>query len=89
MKCSEIERGSYGSEGVHYFGNTFNSVIYAFLLLYLCILFVMYDLFFVFCFIVLYSVSCFCSAYCVCNCVLYCCHRVSTQIQLVNISILT
>jgi len=52
----------------------FNFVNYAFLLLCLCILIVMYVLFCVFCFIVL-----FCVLF-VCKCVMYYCHRVSTQL---------
>jgi hypothetical protein len=58
----------------------FNCVNYVFLLLCLCILIVMYIIFCVFCFIVL-----FCVLF-VCKCVLYYCHRVSTQSQLTNIS---
>ena len=58
----------------------FNFVNYALLLLCLCILIVIYVLFCVMCFIVL-----FCSLF-VCKCVLYYCHRVSTQLQLTNIS---
>jgi predicted PurR-regulated permease PerM len=58
----------------------FNFVNYVFLLLYLCILIVMYVLFCVFCFI-----ASFCVLF-VCKCVLNYCHRVSTQLQLTNIS---
>jgi len=54
----------------------FNFVNYVFLLLCLRILIVMYVLFWVFCFIVL-----FCVLF-VCKCVLYYCHRVSTQLHL-------
>ena len=57
-----------------------NFVNYVFLLLCLCILIVMYVLFCVLCFIVS-----FCVLF-VCKCVLYCCYRVSTQLQLTNIS---
>ena len=56
----------------------FNFVNYVFVLL--CILIVMYVLFWVFCFIVL-----FCVLF-VCKCVLYYCHRVSTQLQVTNLS---
>jgi len=53
-----------------------------FLLLCLCIVIVMYVPFCIFCFIVL-----FCVLF-VCKCVLYYCHRLSTKLQLINISIL-
>ena len=59
----------------------FNFVNYVFLLLCLCIIIiVMYVPLWVFCFIVLFYVLF------VCKCVLYYCHRVSTQLQLTNIS---
>jgi len=54
----------------------FNFVNYVFLLLCLCILIVMYVPFWVFCFIVLLCVLF------VSKCLLYYCHRVSTQLQL-------
>jgi uncharacterized membrane protein HdeD (DUF308 family) len=53
----------------------FNCVNYVFLLLCLCILIVMYVTLSVFCFIVLFGILF------VCKCVLYYCHRVSTQLQ--------
>jgi len=52
----------------------------AYVLLFLCILIVMYVPFKVFCFFVL-----FCLLF-VCKCVLYVCHRVSTLLQLTTIS---
>jgi hypothetical protein len=58
----------------------FNFVNYVFLLLCLCILFVMYVLFCVFCFIVLFCVLFLCKR------VMFNCHRMSTQLQLTNIS---
>ena len=58
----------------------FNFVNYVFLLLCLCILIVTYVLFCVFPFIVS-----FCVLF-VCKCVLYYCHRVSTKLQLTNLS---
>ena len=50
--------------------------VYVFIFLCACILIVMNVLFWVFCFIVLLCVLI------VCKCVLYYCHRVSTQLQL-------
>jgi hypothetical protein len=58
----------------------FNFVNYVFLLLCLCILIVIYVLFWIFCFIVFFCVLL------LCKCVLYYCHRVTTQLQLKNIS---
>ena len=58
----------------------FNFVYYAFLLLFLCILIVMYVRFRIFCFILLLYVLF------LCKCVLYYCHRVAPQLQLTNIS---
>jgi hypothetical protein len=77
---------SFGSTSYHCtrtYGCTFcmllfNFVNYVLLLLCLCILIVMCVLFCVFSFIVLFYVLF------VCKCVLYCCHRVTTQLQLTN-----
>jgi hypothetical protein len=57
----------------------FNFVNYVFLLLCLCIIFVMYVPFCAICFIVL-----FCVLF-ACKFVLYYCHRVPNQLQLTNI----
>jgi hypothetical protein len=54
----------------------FNFVNYIFLLLYLCILTVIYVLFWVFCFNVLLCILF------VCKCVLYYCNRESNKLQL-------
>jgi hypothetical protein len=58
----------------------FNFINYVLLLLCFRILIVMYVLFCVFCFIVLFYVVF------VCKCVMYYCHRASTQLLLTNIS---
>ena len=57
----------------------FNFLNYVFLLLCLCIRIVNYVPFCIFCFIVL-----FCVLF-VCKCVLYCCHRVTAQLQLTDV----
>jgi len=66
----------------------FNFVSSVFLLLCLCILVVIFM--FSYCYVMFYSVYSFplcCSAYYfMCKCVMYCSHRVSTQLQLTNIS---
>jgi hypothetical protein len=58
-----------------------NMNIYVFLHLCLCIFVIMYIPFWLFCFTVL-----FCVLF-VCNCILYYCHWLSTQLQLTNISL--
>jgi len=66
----------------------FNFVNRLFLLLCLCILIVIFM--FSYCYVMfcsVYSVSLCCSVYCfMCKCVMYYSHRVSTQLQLTNIS---
>jgi hypothetical protein len=61
----------------------FNCVNYVFLLLCLCFLIVMYVISRAFCFIVL-----FCVLF-VCKCVLYYCHRLSTQLRLTKYIIMS
>ena len=65
--------------------------VYIFLFLYLCIIMFTCSYCYVctvLCMLFHCDVLCtVCVCVCVCKCVLYCCHRVSTQLQLTNISV--
>jgi hypothetical protein len=65
----------------HFVNHVFLLLCYVFLLLCLCVLIVMYVPFWVLCFIVP-----FCVLF-VCKCVLYYCHRMSTQLQSSNVRV--
>jgi len=68
----------------------FNFVNYVFLLLYLRIIIFMFMYSYCYaCSVICILFHCFVTCIVLCKCVLYYCNRVSTQMQLTNLSILT
>ena len=94
MKCADY-MVFCSSHSFIFFGSTFYHCIYGCMFCMLLFYFVNYVFFYVYVFLLLYmfcsvySVSLCCSVLFVCKCVLYYCHRLSTQLQItkyINIS---